>query len=161
MGCHTWFYKPTVKTTEEIKELVLSYIESEIDLFSNPDYKARLLDHYSGIYTPQSIEYNLKFYSKWLLRIKSKRPIWFAAIYSDVFHYKFGCLTKYYKGILYEESEQHDIFRVHDYPNDKLLSFNDVVNFCKKRGIDLPQHDCDKIAQWFLTAPEGGLIKFG
>lgn len=35
MGCHTWFYKPTTKTTEEIRSNVINFIRRKIEYYKD------------------------------------------------------------------------------------------------------------------------------
>jgi len=160
MGCHTWFYKPCTRSYEEQRVVVIKNLTVQIEKFTDKNYIEQLLIQ---DWTETDIESHHNFYKRWLKRIQSGRKLWYAAIYSDRFNYfiDLNYLTEYHQGIFYIESSLHNIFRVSDYPDDRLLSIEDVVAFCTKRGIDLPQKDYQKIAQWYLSKPEGGLIRFG
>ena len=160
MGCHTWFYKPCTRSYEEQRAIVIKNLRVQVEKFTDENYIEQL---FLQDWTETDIESHHNFYKRWLNRIESSHKLWCAAIYSNRFNYfvDFSSLTEYYKGVFYVEDSLHNIFRVADYPDDKLLCIEDVINFCEKRGIDLPQDDYNKIAQWFLIPPEGGLIKFG
>lgn len=51
MGCHTWFYKSSTKTIEEIRNEAISYIKELIEYYSDDSKR----DSFNEIYKDDGI----------------------------------------------------------------------------------------------------------
>lgn len=157
MGCHTWFYKPSTKSTVEIKSIAINNIEEHILYYSNESNRVKINKLCRDQWSKHEWDKCLAFYKRWLRRIQLDIPLWNVAIYYYLFHKD----TYYKNGIFYEYTNLlHDVFCVDDYPDDKLTSIQETLNFIKSRHILLDSNQLDILKEFFNTEPKGGLIRF-
>ena len=165
MGCHTWFWKPTTKTREQLLEIVITYCEEQIEEYSKPERIKYLLsctyEDHGFTMSLQEIEDHRNFYTRWLRRLQSGKPIWQAAIYSYRLDNAYGCMTQYRDGVFYEECELHDLFRYHCYDAPDLHSVEGVLDLCITHNIEIGTDSLLRLYHFFYSEPTGGLITFG
>jgi len=150
MGCHTWLhtkskYQPTF---EEIKELVVKTFESEIDYLKR-HIEGRLDEDKVWLFESQTIlqsEWKLEIYKRKLQIInKNLCKVAVCNYYSyyvgtDEFgrsyHYETSNFTLY-TGLSGSnktpvEEWYHDTFRIGGYPEDKLFSLQETLDFIER-----------------------------
>lgn len=160
MGCHTWFYKPTSKTREQLRDETLINIQNKIDKYKDPNYIEHLLKlgHTNHPFTRENIKDLAEYWERWFRRISSSKPMWQAATYSYQIH---GKLSEYKNGIFYEEHKYHDLFRGGWYDTPDLHSLDDTLQFCSEKQIELTTDAMLSLFHFFYSHPVGGLITFG
>jgi hypothetical protein len=165
MGCHTWFWKPTTKTKEQLQDIVTAYCTEQIREYSEPAHIDYLLsctyEDHGFTMSLQDIENQRNFYTRWLRRIQSNKSIWKTAIYSYQLGDAYGCMTRYREGVLYEEYELHDLFRAGWYDSPDLLSVEEVLDFLAVHKVELTIDALLRLYHFFYSAPTGGLVTFG
>lgn len=167
MGCHTWFYKKTdTASDDEIKKIMLERCGNEIDFLDRLINKREsidkdLLEGYPE-WTPEWAENQKPF---WLDLIESTKnnTITKDELYDYYSSWSDG-LTVYVdgKGFYVECGDFHDEFRKYGYPDDKLFSLRETLDY-----INNPQNECtvyentiERLNEFWETYPDG-LIEFG
>lgn len=165
MGCHTWFWKPTTKTKEQLLQIVIAYCTRQIKSYGEPEHITYLLsctyEDDGFTMSLQEIEDYRNFYTRWLRRLQSGKPIWQSAIYSRRLGDAYDCLTRYRGGVLYEEHDYHDLFRGGWYDTPDLHDMEEVLDFLAVHQIELTTDALLRLYHFFYSAPIGGLITFG
>jgi hypothetical protein len=162
MGCHTSFYEKSEiqlpRLTKKVKKQIINFLHKR---YSNLLYRPKRLKKYYHIKRfKQSFDYST--YILLLVDWSDLLAKWFIeGILKEKEEY-YQYLTK--EKLLLELS-YGDIFRVWDYPNDVLKSYQDYLDFKKKYPIDdiwfcESEQKCDEIIKEFFD--DGGyLIEFG
>ena len=158
MGCHTWAYKKVERTQEEAKQSCLLKLKNSEKLNLNI-LKDR---NYNGIDWSEWSEENLIWHNKIIKRqIKMvennfcKRAVWN--------HQNDKELTEYVDGKgFYIEIGFHDMFRKYGYPDDRLFSLQETLNY-----INNPKNNCtvyddtiERLNKFWAKYPDG-FIEFG
>lgn len=66
----------------------------------------------------------------------------------------------YHDGKIWEHVDQHDIFRIGGYPEDKLFSYDETENFCVVHNIELDDNQKERLKEFWTEYPDG-MIRFG
>ena len=165
MGCHTWAYKRIESPSfEKMKDFVLKIYKDSSDNLQK------------WIDNPQDEEYldMFKHYKEWTIdyikywQETDKRRIRLIengfckqAIVNKYCSYSDG-LIECYNGNFYKEIGFHDMFRKYGYPDDKLFSLKETLDY-----INNPLNKCiinDKTFEWldeFWNKYPDGMIEFG
>lgn len=158
MGCHTWFYRKIERTQKEAKESCLEYLKYSRNLgwkiYKNPN-------GYLGINWQISKEEQLRYIHLLNRQIRMvsnnycQKAVWNHQNDEDLVEYVDG------KG-LYIEAGFHDVFRKYGYPDDKLFSLKETLEY-----INNPLNNCvtnDNTLKWlneFWEKYPDGMIEFG
>lgn len=161
MGCHTWFYKPTTKTTEEIRSNVINFIRRKIEYYKDIRNRDKFNEEFGGkstYWSEKDFNKTRVFYERSLRRIQSGSSYWSVLIYSRRFH---NSIVYYTNGVFYEDFDLHDVFRIKGYPKNLLTTFEDTLGFIKTNSISIDDEGLRTIKEFFDIEPKGGLIRFG
>jgi hypothetical protein len=167
MGCHTWFYKKVdpQPTYEEVKTYVIDRIKKEIDfderlISDRNSFDSELLETYPE-WTSEHGQY-CKEINERKLRIVSSNYCKLAVCNK----YKYNDnLTIYIEGkgfYVYSHDLPHDIFRKYGYPDDKLFSLQETLDYINNIENQCTVYDytVQKLTEFWTKYPDG-VIKFG
>lgn len=130
MGCHMWVFHKIDRSFEEAKSIAINGFRNAIALIE----KYPVIDN-SG---KDVSLFNVNVWKRIISRIENGYIK--EAVYRHQ-DWEIGEHTIYLKGNLYECSNSyHDIFRVHDYPDTILTSYDETINYIESRkqgGDDL------------------------
>jgi hypothetical protein len=166
MGCHTWFYKKIdTPPYEEMKKFVIdTYNRSINDLtcwIDNPT-DVEYLEMFEAY-----PEWTIEFITTWRDTDKRRVRMIEADLCKQAVMNKFCMngdkLTEFYNGNLYDDVDgYHDIFRKYGYPEDRLFSLEETLEY-----INDPKNDCDTydktielLTKFWFEYPDG-MITFG
>lgn len=158
MGCHTWFYKKSDLPLDECIKKVKKQIRDglnwsniylldisghvELDGGGNQPFKENELNDW--------IRYNTRILS-WLEKGWIRESA-------------YNLLTDagmYFRGNYYvDTNEFHDVFRIHNYPDDVLLSMDETVEFLQKNNIVMDEYISERLKLFWNKYPDGQ-IHFG
>lgn len=133
MGCHTWFYRKIERTQEEAKENCLrglrKYEELNISILKDRNYSDESFMHSDAVLKRKirMVENNL-----------CQRAVWNHQDDEDMTEYIDG------KGLYIEDTGYHDVFRKCGYPNTKLFSLEETLEY-----INNPENNCT-IFDWTM-----------
>jgi hypothetical protein len=166
MGCHTWFYKKIESPSDgEIRNLTLERCDKEIDflerLINNREsIDSDLLEAYPD-WTPEWAKGTKSFW----LEIKESienNTIELDELYDHYCDWV-GGLTEYIDGKgWFVECEYHDVFRKYGYPEDRLFSLQETLDY-----INNPNNKCvvyddtNRRLEEFWNKYPDGFIEFG
>lgn len=180
MGCHTWFYKKIEVTEKEVKENVTDYLKGEIDFYDKlinrrEEIDADILEAYPewtvefGQKYKPILERQLRMIEKGLCRVAmyNKYKI---SDYNNIHYFDKDKCTMYVS----TDSLPHDTFRVTGYPEDRLYSLEDTLNFLEtnnniyyrqyinesKSEEELKEIAIERLKEFWKQHPDG-MIKFG
>ena len=159
MGCHTWFYRKIERTQEEAKQSCLRNLKISRNLnwkiYKNPT-------SYYGINWETSKEKQLNYINCLNKQIRMvsnnlcSRAVWNKQNDTALTEYIEG------KGLYIEDTGFHDVFRRHGYPDDKLFSLQETLDY-----INNPENNCivyentvERLEEFWNKYPEG-MIMFG
>jgi len=169
MGCHTWFYKKVDVNYEEVKAKVIVHYEEEISLLDkmiNESLDKDLLE----VYPEFTIEYGLK--NKPIIERKLsiiRKNLCKEAVCRRYRHE--DNLTDYINGKGFYTTKndmQHDLFRIGNYPEDKLFSLTETLDFIEKNKDKIHSYYFNKVQnkdykqqleEFWKTYPDG-MIRF-
>lgn len=160
MGCHTWFYKPTIKTEEELLELAAQYLNDTINKFSDEKAMQRANKAY-GWTREDNLEVVAanKLLLERLQRNELEGDEYFGLLVdADI-------IDTYEDGICYDGvSDFHDLFRTH-YTEEVLESKDDFLEFAFRNGDKISYHKSkeetlERVKTFFNLYPLG-IITFG
>ena len=170
MGCHTWFYKKINVSYEEAKEIYIKNTTESIDRLekwlNNPTSEEYLevVEDYP--------EYTLEYMVKELAIYKRKRRIvekglCKEAVLRSYFDPTFKTTFKYIKGKGHFQSlDWCDIFRIGNYPEDRLFSLEETLDFIKRNEDKIYDYNNNKttwlfkLEQFWKDYPDG-MVSFG
>lgn len=116
MGCHTLFYKPYKISLEEAKTLLLEQYKQDITYYSSESTNDEVIE------TVKALRRGIILLENNLL---PEEDVW-----EDLFKLPNGQYAHYVKGKgMFAEADYHDVFRVWDYPNDELFSYEQTIEF--------------------------------
>jgi len=158
MGCHTWFYRKIERTQEEAKQSCLRGLRKSeklnLNILANRNYNG--LD-WSDWTESELIKHDsyLKRQIKMVKNNFCQRAVWN--------HQNDGNLTEYIDGKgFYMEIGFHDTFRKYGYPEDRLFSLQETLDY-----INNPENDCtiyentiERLKEFWNKYPDG-MIEFG
>ena len=166
MGCHTWFYKKIDVTYDTAKKSLIKSLNEDIETLTrwrdNPtgDDLAFLKQYYVD-FTWDSLNNDIDI---------RKRKLKFV----EGGYCKVAVMNKYADGlsiIHYEKErghfkairEYHDIFRIGNYPKDKLFSLEETLEFIEKNrdNIHFCNDDYKQYLENFWKDHPYGMIDFG
>lgn len=158
MGCHTWFYRKIERTQEEAKQSCLRGLRKSeklnLNILANRNYKGL---NWSNWTESELIKHDS--YLKRQIRMVDnnfcKRAVWN--------HQDDENLTEYIDGKgFYMETDFHDTFRKYGYPENRLFSLQETLDY-----INNPKNDCTiyentiEILEEFWNKYPDGMIEFG
>ncbi len=177
MGCHTWFYKKLnpQPTFEEVKQSVIESLNDEIDFChqlvdSRDTIDKDLLEAYPE-WTPEYGYEHEKEYQEHLQNVLS-------AIELDDFMINAYSIHNLFHHLEYAEDKgwfaasgnlPHDIFRIGNYPEDRLFSLEDTARFIFKNRHkiygyyynEFQEKDWREQIRDFWAQNPDGMIEFG
>lgn len=158
MGCHTWFYRKIERTQEEATSICLKKLKKERNLswkiIKNPNYLSMEW---------QSKDWQLKWIKILNRQIKAvangfyQRAVWNRQDDDNLTQYVDG------KGLYIEDTGYHDVFRKYGYPEDKLFSLEETLEYInnpKNQCVLIPDYSIEQLKQFWNEYPEG-MICFG
>lgn len=165
MGCHTWFKTESKYSLDEIRTLWCNKFEEWIERWrsyvDNPNHEVRVKNGIFSDYTQEQFEYFFKVYERQLRLVKK------GIIKQDyLIHHSLatdeGDDYEICNGVLYVDTQNlpHDIFRIGGYPNDKLFSLDETLQFCEKKNISLSEDQINRLTKFWAENPIG-MIEFG
>ncbi len=160
MGCHTWFKVKVDRTLGEARKKWIDkqceYIDMWKRIRADPKDDSRVTYNWSQ----QMCDWALSVHERQLRMVE--KGLCNLAVMNNQPDDECGQSYYFVNGGLYCEPEgfPHDIFRVGDYPEDNLLSFDETINFCEKNDVKLSQEKIDRLKD-FWDKNQNGLICFG
>lgn len=163
MGCHTWFKTKSKYDVEDCRRMWLIQQEKLIEdwerIVEDPSHPFRLNTQYDHNDLLSVVELMKRQY-----RMVKNKNIKFAFI-RDLEETDEGDLYEYRDGIIYvvKNDAPHDLFRVGDYPETKLFSLEQTLDF-------IESYEEGRIYKWDSTIPQLkdfwqknpiGMIEFG
>lgn len=171
MGCHTWFYKKVVPqpTYEEVKQYYLNIVDENIKLYQ------QMIDDTLDAETKEAYpEWTAEMGYKYLPvfeRIKRivEKNLCQVAVCNR--YRNNDNLTVYENGVFYEYTHDltHDVFRIGGYPNDKLFSLQETLDFIEKYKDKIYHYHFNNVTnqdwkeqleEFWVKYPDG-MIDFG
>ena len=165
MGCHTWAYKRVeAPSFENMKGFVLkSYKDSSDNLqkwIDNPqdDEYLDMLKHYK--------DWTIEYIKHWREVNKRRIRLIENGFCKEAIINRYCSFSndhiEYYNGKFYKEIGFHDMFRKYGYPNDKLFSLQETLDY-----INNPENKCtvyentiERLKEFWNKYPDG-MIDFG
>ena len=163
MGCHTWFGKNVEVSYEEVKRFAINIYERDIE-FNNSIIDGTVKRDVLELFPELTKEFGIKHKAiaeRKLRMIKSDHCK--LAMYNRYEH--ITGLTFYANGefYVYTHDLPHDLFRVGNYPEDKLFSLDETLDFIEANANDVYKQDeelLSKLANFWVNNPNG-IILFG
>lgn len=134
MGCHTWFYRKIERTQEEAKQSCLQGLKKSINLgwkmYKNPT------SYYGidwGVTKKEQFKYFI-FLNRQIRMISNnlcQRAVWNPQNNSDLTEYADS------KGLFIGDTNFHDWFRIGNYPDDKLFSLEETLEYIELKGDEI------------------------
>ena len=136
MGCHTWFYKPYQINIEDAKVLLKRQLEEALSYYSYEQINSFDEDNKEQIQLCEQLLNKLQnntitedeIFERVIIPKpeNEKRSNW------DEYY-----LTEYVKNKgLFVDCNYHDLFRVWHYPDDKLFSYEQTVEFIENHIVN-------------------------
>lgn len=173
MGCHTWFFRKIERTQDEAKKLCVKYMKKIIKGWEKTTFNviydengnfvmshpSNTLRHAYPEYSQEFCEQILKVYKRQLKMIKKglcQRAVWNRQPDKNFTKYIDG------KGLYIEDTVFHDVFRKYGYPEVKLFSLEETLDY-----INNPENECVlydnsiEMLEKFWTLYPDGFIEFG
>jgi hypothetical protein len=162
MGCHTWFYRKLsdvdidLKIKENEKDLCILYLKDFIKFCDTK--KAIKLWGKKVFKIKKNVENDL-------IKLKNNN----IDIFNDYYFNVFGKIRKKINDVWYEDIKYGDYFRVRDYPEIYLFSFDETMEFIEKRKsmkqnikkVYFPSKNWKQKVKAFWILYPNGMIHFG
>ena len=156
MGCHTWFYTKIERTQEEAKELWINEHIKSInrweEMCKNPNDNCRVSYNWSQ----EFCNLKLEVLKRQLRRVQNggcKEAIWNKQPDKE--------LTIFIKGKgLFIETSYHDIFRRYGYPEVKLFSYEETIDYIIDNKCYFYEDTLKQLIKFWAEYPNG-VIEFG
>ena len=171
MGCHTWFWEKTEIDYEKAYNELYERVKSDVKFYKNIVYNRKKVKKFLE-YCPISIEKGRKYLeiAKRQSRVLSKGLCKEAAISQ----WCRRCSKEHMrhvpgKGTYVTKNgiHHHDLFRIHNYPVDKLFSLEETLKFIEDHKSEITYYH-DSETETFIELLEGfwkefpdGMIDFG
>lgn len=148
MGCHTWFYKKMEHqpSYDDVKTNVLHSYNEDIKLYQQ-FIDGTLDDDTKDLFR----EFTKETAKKYLLILeRSKRMVEKDLCKVAVCNRYGNCsmsLIRFHNGYFYIDSDNlpHDIFRIHNYPNDILLSLQETLDYLEVNDDKIEYYGYDEV----------------
>jgi hypothetical protein len=160
LGCHTWFYRKVERTYEEARDIWLNWNQRNIkrweEITHDPEDEFRKfyeLSQEECDHTLAVLKRKQRIVEKGLCR---------RAIFKNQPDDLEGKLYKLVGENLYCTNDDlpGNIFRVGNYPEDKLFSMEDTARFCREKNIELTREQLLRLNIFWEAHPDG-MICFG
>jgi len=161
MGCHTWFYKKINISIDEARENVIRHRQDTVDSLKKSIENIKNPNHITdyGI-TKKDAIHVVKVFERQIRMIK--KGLCNCAVFNK---FDRGHIIEHIKGVgLYEEIDDfHDVFRVGGYPDDKLFSLDDTIEYINNKNcyFDTDMSDTVNTLKEFWDKYPDGMILFG
>ena len=166
MGCHTWFYKKVDVSYEEAKSFLIKKYKNNIDLnekwISNPNDPeySEFVEIYKE-YTIDFLKHSLDLYKRKLRLVEGgycKEAV--MKKYNPNCYFSYLYISN--KGMFVELSNYHDLFRIHNFPEDNLFSLEETYQFIEtnKDLINYNNNWENRLIEFWDKYPDG-MICFG
>ena len=175
MGCHTWFKVESKYSLEELRQIWIqqriNWIERWETFTKNPECEERTEGGIFSSYTQEYFDWYLKVYKRQFDFVKK------GIVKQDFIHHLTHMddedMHEIHNGILYCDNEDvpHDIFRIGDYPDDILFSFEESKKFIEKNRDKIfygtassqaqSEEECLYLLRNFWNKNRIGMIDFG
>lgn len=171
MGCHTWFYKKIEgPTDEQVKEKIIQRIDGELDflerlIVNRSSIDEDLLEAYPE-WTPEYAEEQVPYWDNLRLQISngemSRQEM--MDLYSEMNYFGEGIMD-YAEGrgwFLSSNDLPHDLFRKYGYPEDRLFSLEETLEYIRdpKKECVVYDHTVSELEKFWKENPDG-MITFG
>jgi hypothetical protein len=177
MGCHTWFYKKLKTPSNEVMyKAIKDYFDRGISLNYKLAYDRDSLDptwHSIWESIPpnvESYESNILHYVKSFGALEDKKEDveWLMAKYASIHHDNDNIGNVVFiegRGLYHEPKDDrlpHDLFRVWDYPEDMLFSYEESIQYINNPNIkcEIYENTFEDLKEFWDTYPDG-MICFG
>jgi hypothetical protein len=175
MGCHTWFYEK-IDSPVDIREFVLLKINENLDFFNKLIHRRDLIDQeLLDAYPEWTEDYGLEQTEIWknllgYLNGEEELPVEFANeikivedIWEELYLMFHTDLIVYENGNWYKSSDSfHDIFRKYGYPDDKLFSLEETMDYINDSTNNCnTSENTEKWLKEFWDKHPDGMINFG
>ena len=166
MGCHTWFYKKIKgPTKQEAAVYVEAQLKKEIEFYDRlindrGSFDEELLETYHE-WTPEYGESRKSDMNVLISKIQSGffTEDWIFEMYLAS---KMSVSRYVPKRGWFISSDElpHDLFRIHNYPEDTLHSLSETLAFIKEHGCTTYEWTDKKLKEFWVKHPDG-MIDFG
>ena len=136
MGCHTWFYRKIDVSYEEAKYSFITLIKRELDLLDRMINNRESIDQdLLEVYTEWTPEYATIQIPIWKRMLRMVEGGYCKEAVCRRYQYDTDGVTRYITGkgfYHYYKYLPHDIFRIGNYPKDKLFSLEETLEYLEK-----------------------------
>ena len=155
MGCHTWFYKKSKRTIDEARKIFIDESKKNIKLREEVMLESDEYWEGSG-FTKEDSEIWCKIVERQIQMVE--KGLCDVAVYNKQPEISF--ITE--RGFFIEHGEYHDLFRKGGYPETKLYSLKETMDY-----INDPENHCtvfdftnERLEEFWKECPDGS-IEFG
>jgi hypothetical protein len=173
MGCHTWCYRKLnpQPTWDEVVENVLDYLKRELVfnerlIAKDPEFEWLHQDHDEQDYWDYRYELNSKIKE---ISEGTCEHDEICSLYEYITGWPEGntfpitALTEYVPNVGFfvdDDTTPHDLFRLGGYPEDRLFSYDETMEYCEKKNIELNGEEKKDVRDFWDKFPDG-MINFG
>jgi len=174
MGCHTWFYKkletpPNEVMYKEIKNYFDEGISFNYKLAYDRDSIEPIfkdVEEYTPLFGEQYILQYVKEFGA--LEDKKEDTEWLMVKYASIVHDDRSIGSVIFlegKGLFHEPRDNglpHDLFRVWNYPEDMLFSYEETIKYINDPKVkrEIYDYTFDELKKFWDEYPDG-MIRFG
>ena len=159
MGCHTWFYRKIERTQKEAKQSCLKKLiydeKLNINILENRSFNGIDWSNYTE---EELIKFDtiLKRKIRMVKNNLCQKTVWNNQNDKELTVYVEG------KGLFIEDTGFHDVFRKYGYPDDKLFSLKESLDYINNTNNDcVIYEDTVQRLTEFWNKFKNGMIEFG
>jgi hypothetical protein len=168
MGCHTWFYKKVDLTLDEFYEKEIKSVKKDlnyslktqekVDKLGINEYLKQNPNSPWEVKDLRNLHYDINN-TKYVLSVLESRTLNLNDYLEDTFSYYVYIEGKGF----YVDTDYHDLFRIYGYPEDKLFSLKETLDFITKyeKENDVKVEVEMNLLKEFWDEFPDGMIDFG
>lgn len=163
MGCHTWFYRKENRTIEQARDMFIESCKEVINTFNEVlENKDGKYDSFKerGDFSVDSLSHDINKLQRHIRMVE--KGLCNVAVMN---HQPESCKYIQDKGLfITDDSLPHDVFRIGGYPENKLFSMQDTLDFMEsnKYKINMDNKiECLERLKLFWKQNPDGMINFG
>jgi len=174
MGCHTWFYKKLETPSNEVMyKAIKSYFDEGISFNYKLAYDRDSIEpifkdfeEYTPLFGKRYILQYVKEFGA--LEDKKEDTEWLMEKYASIVHDDDSIGSVIFvegKGLFHEPRDNrlpHDLFRVRNYPEDMLFSFEETIDYIYNPKVNCETYEWTifNLKKFWDEYPDG-MIRFG